>query len=229
MGTSAPAVQEKDENIVGSLKNSSETEENNSDVSQETRDIQLVSYLEWEKGASYLDIVRRQYKASQPIRGASQKSRTHRSDFLALKYTLRWKRRSSRASKGGLQAFELGSWVTELILSHVLNLSVCESSAEYFELLLKMIETQDALLFLTVRGCLTTFCKLISPEVGNIESLVRSLQIDISIGAIGLQLLTMILRWILLLKITRSKRKRPRRGRLLRRTPRTIKELLWPV
>ncbi|CAD5321836.1 unnamed protein product [Arabidopsis thaliana] len=217
MGKSAPAVQEKDENAAGVIKYSSESEENNLNVSQKTRDIQLVSYLEWEKGASYLDFVRRQYKASQSIRGASQKSRTHRSDFLALKYTLRWKRRSSRTSKGGLQAFELGSWVTELILSacsqsirsemctlisllaaqssprryRLINLLIGllpatlaagESSAEYFELLFKMIETQDALLFLTVRGCLTTICKLISQEVGNIESLERSLQIDISQG-----------------------------------------------
>uniref|UniRef100_A0A1J3J544 Auxin transport protein BIG n=1 Tax=Noccaea caerulescens TaxID=107243 RepID=A0A1J3J544_NOCCA len=217
MGKSAPAVQEKDENAAGILKYSSETEENNSDVSQKTRDIQLVSYLEWEKGASYLDFVRRQYKASLSIRGSSQKSRTHRTDFLALKYTLRWKRRSSRTSKGGLQAFELGSWVSELILSacsqsirsemctlisllsaqssprryRLINLLIGllpatlaagESSAEYFELLFKMIETQDSLLFLTVRGCLTAICKLISQEVGNIESLERSLQIDISQG-----------------------------------------------
>ncbi|ESQ49882.1 hypothetical protein EUTSA_v10019869mg [Eutrema salsugineum] len=217
MRKTAHAVQEKDENAAGIFKYSSESEENNLDVSQKTRDIQLVSYLEWEKGASYLDFVRRQYKASQSIVGASQKSRTHRSDFLALKYLLRWKRRSSRASKGGLQAFELGSWVTELILSacsqsirsemctlisllsaqssprryRLINLLIGllpatlaagESSAEYFELLFKMIETQDALLFLTVRGCLTTICKLISQEVGNIESLEWSLQIDISQG-----------------------------------------------
>lgn len=217
IGKTAPTVQEKDEKAPGISKSSSETEDNNSDVSQKTLDIQLVSYLEWEKGASYLDFVRRQYKASQSIRGASQKSRTHRSDFLALKYALRWKRRTSRASKGGLQAFELGSWVTELILSacsqsirsemctlvsllsaqssprryRLINLLIGllpatlaagESSAEYFDLLFKMIETQDSLLFLTVRGCLTTICKLISQEVGNIESLERSLQIDISQG-----------------------------------------------
>ncbi|KAG5399265.1 hypothetical protein IGI04_021079 [Brassica rapa subsp. trilocularis] len=217
IGKTAPTVQEKDEKAPGISKSSSETEDNNSDVSQKTLDIQLVSYFEWEKGASYLDFVRRQYKASQSIRGASQKSRTHRSDFLALKYALRWKRRTSRASKGGLQAFELGSWVTELILSacsqsirsemctlvsllsaqssprryRLINLLIGllpatlaagESSAEYFDLLFKMIETQDSLLFLTVRGCLTTICKLISQEVGNIESLERSLQIDISQG-----------------------------------------------
>ncbi|KAJ4872311.1 Auxin transport protein BIG [Raphanus sativus] len=110
IGKTAPTVQEKDEKAPGVLKCSSETEDNNSDISQKTLDTQLVSYLEWEKGASYLDFVRWQYKASQ--------ARTHRSDFLALKFALRWKRRTSRRHlKVVLQAFDLGSWVTELILS----------------------------------------------------------------------------------------------------------------
>ncbi|MFS7969791.1 putative E3 ubiquitin ligase, UBR4 [Helianthus anomalus] len=39
-----------------------------------------------------------------------------------------------------------------------------ENAAEYFELIFKMIETEDARLFLTVRGCLTTVCKLITQE-----------------------------------------------------------------
>ncbi|KAL4376296.1 hypothetical protein GQ457_02G006080 [Hibiscus cannabinus] len=58
------------------------------------------------------------------------------------------------------------------------------SAAEYFELLFKMIEPEDARLFLTVRGCLDTMCKLINKEVGNIDSLERSLHIDISQGFI---------------------------------------------
>ncbi|XP_010525132.1 PREDICTED: auxin transport protein BIG [Tarenaya hassleriana] len=209
-------AQGKDENGAG-ISKSSETIENNLDASQKTQDIQLVSYLEWEKGASYLDFVRRQYKASQAIRGASQRSRAHRSDFLALKYALRWKRRTCKTSKGGLKAFELGPWVSEVVLSacsqsirsemctlisllcaqssprcyRLLNLlmgllpatlAAGESSAEYFELLFKMVESEDARLFLTVRGCLTAICKLISQEVVNIESLERSLRIDISQG-----------------------------------------------
>nr|GEU80561.1 acyl transferase/acyl hydrolase/lysophospholipase [Tanacetum cinerariifolium] len=44
------------------------------------------------------------------------------------------------------------------------TLSVGENAAEYFELLFKMIETEDARLFLTVRGCLTTISKLITQE-----------------------------------------------------------------
>nr|GEV01512.1 auxin transport protein BIG [Tanacetum cinerariifolium] len=51
-------------------------------------------------------------------------------------------------------------------------------------LFFKMIETEDARLFLTVRGCLTTICKLITQEVSNVESLERSLHIDISQGFI---------------------------------------------
>ncbi|GJZ41275.1 hypothetical protein Tco_0588161 [Tanacetum coccineum] len=55
------------------------------------------------------------------------------------------------------------------------TLSASENAAEYFELLFKMIETEDARLFLTVRECLTTICKLITQEVSNVESLERSL------------------------------------------------------
>ncbi|GKA02103.1 hypothetical protein Tco_0674768, partial [Tanacetum coccineum] len=64
------------------------------------------------------------------------------------------------------------------------TLSVGENVAEYFELLFKMIETKDARLFLTVRECLTTICKLITQEVSNVESLERSPCIDISQGFI---------------------------------------------
>ena len=64
------------------------------------------------------------------------------------------------------------------------TLAAGENAAEYFELLSRMIESEDARLFLTVRGYLTTICKLITQEVGNIESLERSLHIDISQGFI---------------------------------------------
>nr|GEV52388.1 auxin transport protein BIG [Tanacetum cinerariifolium] len=46
----------------------------------------------------------------------------------------------------------------------LLNLLMSLLPVEYFELLFKMIETEDACLFLTVRGCLTTICKLITQE-----------------------------------------------------------------
>ena len=76
-----------------------------------------MSYSEWEKGASYLDFVRRQYKVSQTVKGLGQRSRSQRNEYLVLKYGLRWKRRASRTSKGGLFVFEPGSWVTEFVLS----------------------------------------------------------------------------------------------------------------
>jgi E3 ubiquitin-protein ligase UBR4 len=204
---------------VSGNKSAPEHTEKNWDASKKTQDIQLLSYSEWEKGASYLDFVRRQYKVSQAVKGLGQRSRTQRNEYLALKYGLRWKRRASKTSKGGLFAFELGSWVTELVLSacsqsirsemcmlinllcaqstsrrfRLLNLLMAllpatlaagESAAEYFELLFKMVDSEDARLFLTVRGCLTSICKLITQEVGNVESLERSLHIDISQGFI---------------------------------------------
>nr|GEZ25583.1 auxin transport protein BIG [Tanacetum cinerariifolium] len=55
-----------------------------------------------------------------------------------------------------------------------------ENATKYFELLFKMIETEDAHLLLTVHGCLTTICKLITQEVSNVESLERSSRIYIS-------------------------------------------------
>ncbi|OMO52577.1 Zinc finger, ZZ-type [Corchorus capsularis] len=220
VGKSTSATQVKDENnsTISSSKLMPESLEKNWDASQKTQDVQLLSYSEWEKGASYLDFVRRQYKVSQAVKGAGQRTRPHRTDFLALKYGLRWKR-SCKAAKSDLSVFELGSWVTELVLSacsqsirsemcmlisllcaqsssrrfRLLNLlmgllpatlAAGESAAEYFELLFKMIDSEDARLFLTVRGCLDTICKLITKEVGNIESLERSLHIDISQGFI---------------------------------------------
>ncbi|KAI3768455.1 hypothetical protein L2E82_19139 [Cichorium intybus] len=193
----------------------SQKDENSLNGSQKTHDIQLLSYSEWERGASYLDFVRR-HKVSQ---STGQRSRPQKYEFLALKYALRWKRRACKTNRSEIASFELGSWVTELVLSacsqsirsemcmlisllcaqgssrrfRLLNLlmsllpatlSAGENAAEYFELLFKMIETEDARLFLTVRGCLTTICKLITQEVSNVESLERSLRIDISQGFI---------------------------------------------
>ncbi|KAK2663188.1 hypothetical protein Ddye_001762 [Dipteronia dyeriana] len=227
IGKSGPVVQLKDENssnVSGSFSGSvtgskSVPEEKNWDVTNKTQDIQLLSYSEWEKGATYLDFVRRQYKVSQAVKSAGQRSRPQKHDYLALKFALRWKRRACKTTKGDLSTFELGSWVTELVLSacsqsirsemsmlisllcdqsssrrfRLLNLlmgllpatlAAGESASEYFELLFKMIDSEDARLFLTVRGCLTTICKLITQEVSNIQSLERSLHIDISQGFI---------------------------------------------
>ncbi|XP_017240355.1 auxin transport protein BIG isoform X1 [Daucus carota subsp. sativus] len=221
--TSVPQ-DERNSNLSGSLssivsgsKSASELDKN-LDGSHKAQDIQLLSYSEWEKGASYLDFVRRQYKVSQAVKGV-QRSRPQRYDYLALKYALRWKRHSCKTGKSEATSFELGAWVTELVLSacsqsirsemcmlisllssqsssrrfRLLNLLMSllpatlaagENAAEYFELLSRMIESEDARLFLTVRGYLTTICKLITQEVGNIESLERSLHIDISQGFI---------------------------------------------
>ncbi|KAL5739314.1 hypothetical protein ACOSQ2_028494 [Xanthoceras sorbifolium] len=227
VGKSGAVMQLKDENssnVSGSFSGSitgskSVPEEKNWDVTNKTQDIQLLSYSEWEKGATYLDFVRRQYKVSQAVKGAGQRSRPQRHDYLALKYALRWKRRACKTTKGDLSTFELGSWVTELVLSacsqsirsemsmlisllcgqsssrrfQLLNLlmgllpatlAAGESASEYFELLFKMIESEDARLFLTVQGCLITICKLITQEVSNVQSLERSLHIDISQGFI---------------------------------------------
>ncbi|KAJ6679150.1 DNA LIGASE 4 [Salix purpurea] len=142
-------------------------------ASNKTRDSQLLSYSEWEKGASYLDFVRRQYKVSQTVKGLDQRSRSQRNEYLFLKYGLRWKRRAGRTSKGGLFVFELGSWSSSRRF-RLLNLLIAllpatfaagESATEYFELLFKMVASENARLFLTVRGCLTSICKLIIQEV----------------------------------------------------------------
>ncbi|KAK7374677.1 hypothetical protein VNO80_08114 [Phaseolus coccineus] len=204
---------------VSGTKAFPDSSERNWDATPKTRDIQLLSYSEWERGASYLDFVRRQYKVSQAVKGISQRSRPQRHDYLALKYALRWKRRVGKAAKSDLSVFELGSWVKELVLSacsqsirsemctlismlcaqsssrrfRLLNLVVSllpatlsagESAAEYFELLFKMVDSEESLLFLTVRGCLRTICTLITQEVNNVESLERSLHIDITQGFI---------------------------------------------
>ncbi|KAL4322754.1 hypothetical protein S245_049914 [Arachis hypogaea] len=230
-GLAKSTVKVKDEsnqNVSGSLtgavsvsgtKTLPDSSERNWDVTPKAQDIQLLSYSEWERGASYLDFVRRQYKVSQAVKGIGQRSRPQRHDYLALKYALRWKRRTGKVAKSDLSVFELGSWVKELVLSacsqsirsemcmlisllcsqsssrqyRLLNLVVSllpatlfagESAAEYFELLFKMIESEDARLFFTVQGCLRTICTLITQEVSNVESLERSLHIDISQGFI---------------------------------------------
>ncbi|XP_021739381.1 auxin transport protein BIG-like [Chenopodium quinoa] len=215
-------------------KSTLESSERNWNGSQKTQDIQLLSYSEWERGASYLDFVRRQCKVSQASRGSGHKSRSQRSDFLALKYGLRWKRRA--CSRSNLSSFELGSWVSGLILSACsqsirsemcmlvnllcaqsstrrfrllnllmawlpLTLSAAENAVEYFDLLFKMIETEDARLFLTVRGCLSTISKLITQEVINIESLERSLHIDISQGFILHKLIELLGKFLEIPKI----------------------------
>ncbi|KAI9082875.1 hypothetical protein K1719_035205 [Acacia pycnantha] len=227
-GLGKSQVQTKDEsntNASGFLSNVSGTKsfpdssERNWDATPKTQDIQLLSYSEWERGASYIDFVRRQYKVSQAVKAAGQRSRPQKHDYLALKYALRWKRRVCKTAKSDLSAFELGSWVKELVLSacsqsirsemcmlinllcaqsssrrfRLLNLLISllpatlpagESAAEYFELLFRMIDSEDARLFLTVRGCLQTICTLITQEVNDVESLERSLHIDISQGFI---------------------------------------------
>ncbi|CAN1826681.1 Auxin transport protein BIG [Linum perenne] len=214
---SASRLKEDNNFITSASKSVTELPEKKWSASNKTQDIQLLSYSEWEKGASYLDFVRRQYKASQAVK--SHKLRPQRHEYLALKYMLRWKRRASKTVKGDLSIFELGSWVTELVLSacsqsirsemcmlisllcaqsssrqfRLLNLLVAllpatlaagESATEYFELLFKMTDSEDARLFLTVRGCLSTICKLIAQEVGNVHPLEKSLHVDISQGFI---------------------------------------------
>ncbi|THU64013.1 hypothetical protein C4D60_Mb01t21950 [Musa balbisiana] len=198
------------------------------------QDIPLLSYSEWERGASYLDFVRRQYKVSQTIKSTAQRIRQdpQKNDYLALKYALKWKRHACRgATKSDISSFALGSWVSELILSacsqsirsevctlvsllcpqnssrsfQLLNLlmsllpatlSVGESAAEYFELFFKMIDSEAARLYLTVKGCLTTECRLITREVHNIESQERSLSIDVSQGFILHKLVELLAKFL---------------------------------
>ncbi|XP_078439464.1 auxin transport protein (BIG) [Wolffia australiana] len=171
--------------------------------------VPLLSYSEWERGASYLDFVRRQSRFSK--RSVSR-------DTLALKYALRWKRAACRrGGKSEFSSFELGSWVSELILSacsqsirvevcslfalicpenssrqfQLLNLlmnllpaslAIGDSAAEYFDLFFKMIGSEASRLFLTARGCLAIVCRLITEEVNRIESQERRLNVDISQG-----------------------------------------------
>uniref|UniRef100_A0A1D1Y594 Auxin transport protein BIG n=1 Tax=Anthurium amnicola TaxID=1678845 RepID=A0A1D1Y594_9ARAE len=223
-GKSTSSLQSKNDNSVNSSaslsKLSSDLSEKNWD-GRKGQDIPLLSYAEWERGASYLDFVRRQYRISQAVK-TSKRSRQEpqKRDYLALKYALRWKCLACRRmGKSDFSAFELGSWISELILSacsQSIRLEVCslisllcpqnssrlfqllnllmtllpaslfvgDSAAEYFELFFKMIDSEAARLFLTAKGCLTTICRLISQEVGNVELQERSLNIDISQGFI---------------------------------------------
>ncbi|ONK55020.1 uncharacterized protein A4U43_UnF8510 [Asparagus officinalis] len=242
-GKHLPILQSKSDNglnpsvamsgVPGSTK-SAEQSEKHWDGGRKGRDIPLLSYSEWEKGASYLDFVRRQYKVTQSVKVTSQRSRqeTQKFDYLALKYGLKWKHNAcKRTAKTDFSKFALGSWVSELILSacsqsiraevcnlisllcpqntsrrlQLLNLlmsllpatlSVGESAAEYFELFFRMIDSESARLFLTVKGCLTTICRLITQEANNIESQERSLNIDISQGFILHKLIELLSKFL---------------------------------
>ncbi|KAF3783370.1 Auxin transport protein [Nymphaea thermarum] len=243
VGKSSSATLLKDENyghssspggIVTGAKSLSLSSEKHWDNSRKGQDMQLLSYYEWEKGASYLDFVRRQYKVSQTLKTVSHRSRRDslRPELVALKYALRWKWRACKgAAKDVLSTFEIGSWVSELVLSscsqsirsemctligllcsqnssrqlRLLNLltvlipatlSVGESAADYFELLFRMIESDDARLFLTVKGFLATICRLITQEVANVEAQERSLRIDISQGFILHKLIELLSRFL---------------------------------
>ncbi|PKA57546.1 Auxin transport protein BIG [Apostasia shenzhenica] len=240
LGTGKATLQSKNDHTVKSSTSSdsfsvgvkllSDGPEKQRDGSQKGQDVSLLSYSEWERGASYLDFVRRQYKVSQVFKVSTQKFRhdPQRSDYLAIKYGLKWKRHScKRMAKSDFSTFALGSWVSDLILSacsqsirlevctlisllcpvdsprrfQLLNLlmlllpstlSVGESAAEYFELFLKMTSHEDARLFLTARGCLTTISGLIAQEVCNVNSQERSLNIDISQGFILYKLIELL-------------------------------------
>ncbi|KAJ3693241.1 hypothetical protein LUZ60_008721 [Juncus effusus] len=109
-GKSGISIPNPKTEIVGTDKTGTST--GTGKVSQE---IPLLSYSEWERGATYLDFVRRQYKVSHTVNKTGTGTGT---DYLALKYGLRWKRRTfKRSSKSDLSKFALGSWVSELILS----------------------------------------------------------------------------------------------------------------
>lgn len=223
--------------------------EKDSERDARSRDVQLLNYGEWEKGASYLDFVRRQYKVLQSTKVSVQKSRrdSKRADYLALKYVLRWKRRACKVSvTNEFSVFEQSSWVSELVLSacsqsirsemcglisvlcaqssarrsRFLNLlmtllpaaqSAGESAAELFELLFRMVESEDSRLYLTVKGFLSTICRLITDEVVRIEAQERSFHIDISQGFILHKLIELLSKFLELPNI----RSRFMRDRLL--------------
>jgi E3 ubiquitin-protein ligase UBR4 len=229
LGMSSLSLQSKNDDTTSNTTTNNASAKIRPDISGKVHDgsqrgqaIPLLSYSEWESGASYLDFVRRQYKVSLAVKGSIQKTRhdSHKSDYLILKYGLRWKHRACwKSSTSDFSKFSLGTWVSDLILSscsqsirseictlmsllcpsnsprqfQLLNLlmsllpktlSAGESAAEYFELLGIMIDSEASRLFLTVRGCLTSLCSLITKEVSNVESQERSLSIDISQGFI---------------------------------------------
>ncbi|WVZ63924.1 hypothetical protein U9M48_013516 [Paspalum notatum var. saurae] len=195
LGASSLTLQSKDIDTSGITTANNPSAKIQSDISggvhdrgRRGQDIPLLSYSEWESGASYLDFVRRQYKISQAVKGSVQRIRhdSHKSEYLVLKYGLRWKHRACReSSKSDFSKLALGSWLLNLLMSLLpRTLSAGESAAEYFDLLGTMIDSEASRLFLTVRGCLTTLCSLITKEVSNVESQERSLSIDISQGFI---------------------------------------------
>ncbi|KAL0377636.1 UNVERIFIED_CONTAM: Auxin transport protein BIG [Sesamum radiatum] len=206
-GKPTPVSHLKDENssyesgssgLVSANRSMPESLEKNWDGASKTQDIQLLSYSEWEKGASYLDFVRRQYKVSQAGR-VSQKSRPQRYDYLAMKYALRWKRRC-KAAQSEIKLFELGSWVTELILSAcsqsirsemcmLINLLCGQSSSRRFRLLNLLIFMRDQLLsdvleaLIVIRGLIVQKTKLISDCNRLLKDLLDSLLLEIYLGA----------------------------------------------
>jgi E3 ubiquitin-protein ligase UBR4 len=127
LGKSSSMLQLKNDDATGnsitnvpSAKVQSEISGKSHDGNRRGTDIPLLSYSEWESGASYLDFVRRQYKVSHAMKGSVQKIRhdSHKSDYLVLKYGLRWKRHACRKScRSYFSKFALGSWVSDLILS----------------------------------------------------------------------------------------------------------------
>lgn len=199
------------------------------------QDTPLVNYVEWKNGATYVDFVRRQFMVSQSLKSVvQQKARRDpkRADYLALKYSLLWRRKASKVSvTDELAAFEESSWVRELVLSacsQALRLEMCglieilcaqsplrrsrflnllmhllpatraagESASDYFDLLFKMVEPEDARLYLTVRGFLHTTCTLITEEVGRIEAQERSSHTDISQGYILHKLIELLSKFL---------------------------------
>jgi pentatricopeptide repeat protein len=72
----------------------------------------------------------------------------------------------------------------------------CESAADMFELLFKMVESENARLCLTVKGFLRTICRLITEEVVRIEAQERSFHIDISQGFILHKLIELLSKFL---------------------------------
>ncbi|XP_024381357.1 auxin transport protein BIG isoform X3 [Physcomitrium patens] len=106
--------------------------EKKSNQDLEDHDISLVNYAEWRNGATYLDFSRRQSMISQApesvVRRKPRKDSKH-GDYLALKYSLMWRRKACRVSViDELAAFEESSWVQEIVLSacsQALRLEMC--------------------------------------------------------------------------------------------------------
>ncbi|RLN35404.1 hypothetical protein C2845_PM03G30180 [Panicum miliaceum] len=158
LGIFSLSVQSKNDDTTGNTTTNNPSAKIQLDISgkvhdgtQRGQDISLLSYSEWESGASYLDFVRRQYKVSQAVKGSIQKTRhdSHKSDYLVLKYGLRWKRRACRkSSKSDFSKFALGSW---FILEQLCNL-ICPVKPEpVYLLILNKAHTQEEF----IRGSMT--------------------------------------------------------------------------